>query len=79
MSCRLPHLVSGEDEDLPLQTSVDLTQTCHVIQKKEFSYNSVYNVRIYTIEGVFTVRKRSLGKGNVFTHVCLSTGGGVFV
>ena len=26
-----------------------------------------------------TARKRSLGKGNVFTCVCLSTGGGVSV
>ena len=26
--------------------------------------------------GIFTARKRSLGQGNMFTGVCLSTGGG---
>ena len=33
----------------------------------------------FSFDEIFTARKRSLGQGNMFTGVCLSTGGGGLV
>ena len=47
--------------------------------RDECCFNEILNFtgkyRCYVIGYIFTARKRSLGQGNMFTGVCLSTGG----